>query len=80
MSKEWVVESHYDYGGIQIKDACPWVCSRENQLEFPMELEACVEAIRHEFTREDLDADAIERVWIRNINTGEIIPGSALGI
>ncbi len=78
--KEWIVESlfsdHKDLAGRTY----PWVCSRDRQLEWPMTLEDCIEAIRHEFTRPDLGVDAIERVTIRNVNTGETIPGAILGV
>ena len=78
--KEWIVESlfsdHKDFAGRTY----PWVCSRDRQLEWPMTLEDCIEAIRHEFTRDDLGLDAIERVTIRNVKTGETIPGAILGI
>ncbi len=74
--KEWVVESIE--GRSDRKYA--WVCSRGNSLEFPMTLEDCIEAVRYEFTRDDLDVDAIEKVTIRNVNTGETIPGAILGV
>ena len=84
--KEWIIESlfsdHRDLSGRTYQ----WVCvgglrgGMKRVLEFPMILEDCIEAIRQEFERDDLEVGAIERVIIRNVKTGETIPGAILGV
>ncbi len=79
--KEWIVESLYcDATGKLDEKPYSWLCAGKHNLEWPMTLEDCIEAVRNEFERVDLDKNNIERTWIRNVKTGETIPGAILGI